>query len=87
MLAPAAINHADNGMDCGKVEVKDPAKPDGLIVVRFLKLIVVPDAEVVSDIEEICFILAIEGGLKEGLNNSAAAGDNSAPDWGDDRCS
>ena len=25
--------------------------------------------------------------LREGLNNSAAAGDNSAPDWGDDRCS
>ena len=35
----------------------------------------------IRDLEE------VRSGAKEGLNNSAAAGDNSAPDWGDDRCS
>ena len=33
------------------------------------------------------FLPVVPDDVKEGLNNSAAAGDNSAPDWGDDRCS
>ena len=44
-----------------------------------------PDSPQASSLSTACAQIARIA--KEGLNNSAAAGDNSAPDWGDDRCS
>jgi hypothetical protein len=51
---------AKTRMDRGKVVVEHPAKPDRLTVARLLALIVMADAEVICEIEEICLVLRRE---------------------------
>jgi hypothetical protein len=51
-------------MDCGKVKVEDPAKPDRFVILYLLTCIVMPDSEVIGNIEKIVLIFGCKDFLK-----------------------
>ena len=44
-------------MDSGQVEVENPTQPDSLVIVNLLILPVVPNPEVVCNVEKVLLIL------------------------------
>lgn len=50
------LDLAEHDMDCGKVEIEHPTQPECGIVGGLLLVIVMPDAKVIRNIEQVAVI-------------------------------